>query len=317
MRAIALISALSLAALAACQKTADRAAAQDDIYAACTTAQPKGEVWLPGGTFTMSAQPEQAEEGPPREVTVGPFSIDKTEVTNADFAEFVAATHYVTEAERAPDPALYPGVPKDQLKPSALVFVGAQSLADGDPSLWWRIIEGANWRNPEGPGSNLKGRERNPVVTISYKDALAYARWRGRDLPTEAEWEYAARGGLDSKRYEWGDDAPDPKRANTWQGVFPAFDGGDDGYKAKTAPAGCYPPNPFGLYDMTGNVWEWTSDWFDNGATGAERQHLIKGGSFLCANNFCARYRPSARQGGPTDTGTSHVGFRTLKRDRA
>jgi formylglycine-generating enzyme required for sulfatase activity len=209
---------------------------------------------------------------------------------------------------------LYPGVPKEQLKPAALVFVGAQSLADGDPSGWWRIVEGANWRNPEGPGSNLKGRERNPVVEVSFNDALAYAKWRGRDLPTEAEWEYAARGGLDSKRYEWGDDAPDSKRANAWQGLFPAYDSGDDGYKAKTAPVGCYPANAFGLHDMTGNVWEWTSDWFNNGASGAERQHLIKGGSFLCANNFCARYRPSARQGGPTDTGTSHVGFRTIRR---
>lgn len=151
-------------------------------------------------------------------------------------------------------------------------------------------------------------------MEVSYKDALAYAHWRGRDLPTEAEWEYAARGGLSAKRYEWGDAAPDASRGNTWQGLFPAYDSGDDGYKARTAPVGCYKLNGFGLYDMTGNVWEWTTDWFENGETGPARQHLIKGGSFLCADNFCARYRPSARQGGPPDTGTSHVGFRTIKR---
>jgi len=285
---------------------------------ACPGPAPSGEVALKGGTFVLGALPEHDEEGPPRTVTVGPFSIDRTEVTNAQFAAFVKATGYVTLAERRPDPALYPGVPADQLKPSSLVFVGAAGLGSGDPSLWWRVVDGASWKHPEGPGSDLAGRERHPVVQVAFEDAMAYARWRGRDLPTEAEWEFAARTGLDGKRYEWGDDRPDPKapRANTWQGVFPAVDTADDGYKARTAPVGCYPPSAFGLSDMTGNVWEWTSDWLPDGRPEGDpaRSRMVKGGSFLCADNFCFRYRPSARQPGPPDTGTSHVGFRTVKR---
>lgn len=246
-------------------------------------------------------------------MTVAPFSIDRTEVTNAQFAAFVKATGYVTLAERAPDPALYPGVPREKLKPSSLAFVGAKALGSGDPSLWWRVVEGANWRHPEGPGSDLRGRERHPVVQVAFEDALAYARWRGRDLPTEAEWEFAARAGLDNARFEWGDAGPrdGQPRANIWEGVFPAYDQGDDGYKSRTAPVACYPPSAYGLYDMTGNVWEWTKDWYGEGG---DRSHLIKGGSFLCADNFCYRYRPAARQPGPPDTGTSHVGFRTVKR---
>lgn len=282
----------------------------------CPGPIPTGEVALPGGTFTLGARPEHDDEGPPRKVTVGPFSIDRTEVTNAAFAEFVKATGYVTLAERRPDPALYPGVPPSRLKPSSLVFVGAKGLGSGDPAGWWRVIEGADWRHPEGPGGGIAGRERYPVVQVGYEDALAYARWKGRDLPTEAEWEFAARAGLDGARYEWGEAPPkagDPPRANSWQGVFPAVDTGEDGYKARAAPVGCYPASAYGLFDMTGNVWEWTSDWY--GAPGDPgRSHLIKGGSFLCADNFCYRYRPSARQPGPPDTGTSHVGFRTVRR---
>lgn len=270
----------------------------------CPAAWPSGEVKLAGGPVVLGATPELPEEGPPRSVTVAPFAIDRTEVTNAQFAAFVTATGYVTLAERKPDPALYPDAPPGSLKPSSLVFVG-DGTADG-----WRVVEGANWRHPEGPGSDLTGRERNPVVHVGYEDALAYARWRGRDLPTEAQWEFAARAGLDGARYEWGDERPDPAapRANTWQGVFPAIDAGDDGYRARTAPVACYPASRFGLYDMTGNVWEWTADRY----APDPRSHLIKGGSFLCADNFCHRYRPSARQGGPPDTGASHVGFRTV-----
>lgn len=285
---------------------------------ACPGPAPSGEVALKGGTFVLGALPEHDDEGPPRTVTVGPFSIDRTEVTNAQFAAFVRATGYVTLAERRPDPALYPGVPASQLKPSSLVFVGAAGLGSGDPSLWWRVVDGASWKHPEGPGSDLAGRERHPVVQVAFEDAMAYARWRGRDLPTEAEWEFAARAGQDGKRYEWGDERPDPKapRANTWQGVFPAVDTADDGYKARTAPVGCYPPSAYGLSDMTGNVWEWTSDWLPDGRPEGDpaRSRIVKGGSFLCADNFCLRYRPSARQPGPPDTGTSHVGFRTVKR---
>jgi len=285
---------------------------------ACPGPAPSGEVALKGGTFVLGALPEHDDEGPPRTVTVGPFSIDRTEVTNAQFAAFVRATGYVTLAERRPDPALYPGVPASQLKPSSLVFVGAAGLGSGDPSLWWRVVDGASWKHPEGPGSDLAGREHHPVVQVAFEDAMAYARWRGRDLPTEAEWEFAARAGQDGKRYEWGDERPDPKapRANTWQGVFPAVDTADDGYKARTAPVGCYPPSAYGLSDMTGNVWEWTSDWLQDGRPEGDpaRSRIVKGGSFLCADNFCLRYRPSARQPGPPDTGTSHVGFRTVKR---
>lgn len=281
----------------------------------CPEPAPAGEVALKGGTFTLGARPEHAEEGPPRRVTVAPFAIDRTEVTNTQFAAFVTATGYITQAERAPDPALYPGVPAGKLKPSSLVFVGARGLGSGDPAGWWRVVDGADWRHPEGPGSDIARRMRHPVVQVSYEDAVAYARWAGRDLPAEAEWEFAARAGLDDARYEWGDETPkagQPPRGNSWQGVFPAVDTGDDGYKARTAPVACYPASAYGLFDMSGNVWEWTKDLYAE--PGQAPTHLIKGGSFLCADNFCYRYRPAARQGGPPDTGSSHVGFRTVKR---
>ncbi|MGA0605970.1 formylglycine-generating enzyme family protein [Phenylobacterium sp. VNQ135] len=303
--------------------------------AACPAA-PAGEVALPGGRFVMGADPLRPEEGPPREVTVGPFSIDRTEVTNAQFAAFVEATGYVTLAERRPDPKFYPGVDPSRLKPSSIVFVG--DVADpsrSDPSRWWRVVEGADWRHPLGPGSSIAGREQLPVVHVGFEDALAYARWRGRDLPTEAEWEYAARGGLTEARYPWGDEpstAAAP-RANHWQGPFPALDSGADGYKMTPAPVGCFAPNGHGLYDMAGNVWEWTRDWYRPGlvAEGADPsgpdqaqafdpaepqtpKHVIKGGSYLCADDYCFRYRPGARQPGPPDTGASHLGFRTVKR---
>jgi formylglycine-generating enzyme required for sulfatase activity len=301
-------------------------------------AQPAGEVALPGGAFLYGADPLRPEEGPPRRVVISPFSIDRTEVTNAQFAEFVEATGYVTLAERAPDPRDYPGVDPSRLKPSSLVFVGADvDPAANDPSRWWRVVEGANWRRPTGPGSSNAGREREPVVHVAYEDALAYARWRGRDLPTEAEWEYAARGGLEGARYEWGDEPSDPKapKANHWQGVFPAVDTGADGYKIAPAPVGCFPANGFGLHDMAGNVWEWTRDFYRPGVAGKDQdpagpsaaeafdpaepgstrpKHVVKGGSFLCADDFCFRYRPAARQAGPPDTGSSHVGFRTVRR---
>ncbi|HYE46063.1 MAG TPA: formylglycine-generating enzyme family protein [Caulobacter sp.] len=272
--------------------------------------QPTGEAVLPGGTFTLGAGALHGDEGPPRRVTVGPFAIDRTEVTNEAFAAFVAATGYVTLAERPPDPALYPGVPREMLKPSSLVFVGAEGLGDGNPANWWRVVEGASWKHPKGPGSDLKGLGRHPVVHVAYEDALAYARWKGRDLPTEEEWEFAARAGLDGAPYEWGEAAKTP-RANTWQGVFPAVDTGQDGYKARTAPVGCFPASAYGLHDLSGNVWEWTSGRY---GPGPDAPRLIKGGSYLCADNFCLRYRPAARQPGPPDTGQSHLGFRTVRR---
>jgi formylglycine-generating enzyme required for sulfatase activity len=295
-----------------------------------------GMVLVKGGAFDQGAAPARAEEGPPRRTTVGSFWIDRTEVTTADFARFVAATGYVTLAERPLDPRRYPGLRGDQLKPSAIVFVGATDPQGTDPSQWWRVIQGADWRHPLGPGSSIDGKGSEPVVQVAWADALAYAHWLGRDLPTEAEWEYAARGGLKDRTYTWGDNAYDPghPQANIWQGPFPALDTGEDGYKARVAPVGCFPPNGYGLYDMAGNVWEWTKDWYrpnldpaqaadPSGPTQpeaydpgdpAERRHVIKGGSFLCADNFCFRYRPPAREGGPTDTGSNHVGFRTILR---
>lgn len=295
---------------------------------ACQTAQALAAVpgskaemrWVPPGRYLIGARPLRPEEGPPRSHNLPGFWIDQTEVTNAQFAAFVAATGYLTLAERAPDPAFYPGVPRDRLVPSSLVFVGLDpGEAPQGPQSWWKIIPGADWRHPLGPNSSIAGHDQAPVVHIGYTDALAYARWRGRDLPTEAEWEAAARGGLVAARYSWGDQAPGgdgntPARANVWQGAFPVVDAGGDGYKAKAAPVACFPANGFGLYDMAGNVWEWTR------STIGDRQgsgHIIKGGSYLCADNYCYRYRPAARQEGPPDTGASHIGFRTVRRGPA
>lgn len=328
--------------LAACE----RPAAPQKVAAApreCLPPQPvpapapstAGMVLVKGGQFLQGAAPARAEEGPPRATKVGSFWIDRTEVTNADFARFVAATGYVTLAERPLDPKAYPTLSGDQLKPSAIVFVGAKNPNDG-PGQWWRVVQGANWRQPEGPRSSIAGRDNHPVVQIGYEDALAYARWLGRDLPTEAEWEYAARGGLKDAAYTWGNQPLDLQKpqANVWQGPFPQADAGTDGYKAETAPVGCYAANGYGLVDMAGNVWEWTKDWYAPNldptqivdpvgpterdaylpSTPDEKRRVIKGGSFLCADNFCFRYRPPAREAGPTDTGSDHVGFRTVLR---
>ncbi len=293
-------------------------------------------VWLKGGTFQMGAKPLRSEEGPPRATRVAGFWIDRTDVTNADFARFVQATGYVTLAERPLDPKAYPGLGPEQLRPSAIVFVGADQPAGSDPGQWWRVIPGANWRHPKGPGSSIAGQDNLPVVQIAWADAVAYAHWLGRELPTEAEWEYAAQGGRGPTRFIWGDRPLDPKRpqANVWQGVFPSLDIGADGYKAQASPVGCFPANGFGLYDMAGNVWNWTKDWYrpnidpdardnpsgpgageavDPGDPG-ERRHVIKGGSFLCSPDYCYRYRPAAREAGPTDTGENHIGFRTVLR---
>jgi formylglycine-generating enzyme required for sulfatase activity len=259
-------------------------------------------------------------------VTVRPFRIDRTAVTNAAFARFVEATGYRTLAERGLDAQRYPHLTAQQRKPASLVFVA-------DPTNPWRIVRGADWQHPEGPGSSIRGKDGWPVVHIAWEDAAAYAAWAGRDLPTEAEWEYAARGGLTGARYSWGDapQSAEQPRANTWQGVFPVIDSGADGYKAATAPVGCYQPNAYGLHDMAGNVWEWTADWYRPGLEAADRagparadafdpdepgvaKHVVKGGSFLCSDDFCFRYRPAARIPGPADSGASHVGFRTVLR---
>lgn len=266
-------------------------------------------VALPGGTFSMGSEAGYRDEGPVRDVTVGPFEIETLEVTNRRFAEFVADTGYVTLAERTPDPALHPGIPAEMLVPGSAVFV---SPVDSGLRNWWQFVEGASWRQPEGPGSSIETRMDHPVVHIAHADALAFAKWAGGDLPTEAEWEYAARGGLDGARYEWGESAPHEgtPRANTWQGPFPIANTEDDGY-ARTAPVGCFAPNGYGLYDMTGNVWEWTRDFY---AAGNPNSGLLKGGSYLCADNFCRRYRPAARHEQERDFSASHIGFRVIYR---
>lgn len=262
---------------------------------------------LPGGTFTMGAADGYPEEGPVRQVQVTAFAVDSHEVTNARFAEFVDATGYVTVAERRPDPSLHPDVPQDRLVPGSAVFRSPES----GTNRWWHFVPGAYWRSPEGPGSTIENRMNHPVVHVAHADAAAFAAWAGGRLPTEAEWEYAARGGLDQARYTWGaGPAPhrNPTLANTWQGDFPFTDTGADGHRG-SAPVGCFPPNGFGLYDMAGNVWEWTSDWF---VAADANSGLIKGGSFLCAENYCRRYRPAARHPQERDFSTSHLGFRVV-----
>jgi len=338
MRSLGLI-VFGVVALGGCARRspeAARAVCLPQRSAAQSAPSTAGMVFIKAGTFQMGARAMRPEEGPQRTTHVGAFWIDETEVTNADFARFVKSTGYVTLAERALDPKVYPQLRGDELKPSGIVFVGSDHVEGPDPSQWWRVVQGADWRHPQGPGSSIEGKAAWPVVQVAWDDAMAYARWLGRDLPTEAEWEYAAQGGKGATRFVWGDEPLDPKKpqANVWQGDFPIADSGADGYKAKAAPVGCYPPNGFGLYDMAGNVWEWAKDWyrpnlapgaasdpegarqtvaFDPGDPGA-RKHVIKGGSFLCSPNYCYRYRPAARQPGPSDTGENHIGFRTVLR---
>lgn len=307
---------------------------------------PPGMVWIPGGEFTMgSAAPDAwPEEGPPHRVSVDAFWMDEHEVTNAEFRRFVDATDYVTTAERRPDAEELlrqspPGTPtpaEESLVPGSLVFrPPAEPVPLDDYTRWWKWTPGADWRHPEGPGSSVEGKEDHPVVHVSWDDALAYAKWAGKRLPTEAEWERAARGGLEAKPYVWGDAPPSDGRlyANLWQGHFPDLNSQADGF-ARTAPVKSFPPNAFGLYDVAGNVWEWCADWYEPALyrarsgravianpTGPEGSHdprlpqrrVQRGGSFLCSDSYCARYRPSARQGCAPDTGMSHVGFRCVK----
>jgi len=285
------------------------------------------QVSIPAGTFRMGSEAYYEEEGPVRTVTVAKFSIERTAVTNAKFARFVAATHYVTDAERKPDPKDYPDIPADRLVAGGAVFTPPGGVRNWDDAMqWWSFIPGADWRHPEGPNSSIVGKDDFPVVQVSYNDALAYAHWLGRELPTEEQFEYAARGGLDGKIYAWGDElTPGGKHmANTWQGEFPNANLVADGY-AGAAPVGCFPANGYGLYDMTGNVWQWTSSLYGKESregmempgmgpkTPAARiVRTIKGGSFLCAPNYCRRYRPAARQAQETGFSALHLGFRTV-----
>ena len=305
-----------------------------------------GMVFIRGGTFVMGSERHRREERFTHVVRVDGFWIDRHEVTNAQFREFVTATGYVTLAERGLDPATRPEMSKELLAPGSVVFIPPANVASGGRiTQWWQYVAGANWREPTGPGSSIAGKDNHPVVHIAYEDALAYARWRGRELPTEAQWEFAARGGRDGED-DWSSafDAEGKPIANTWQGVFPVYNSNEDGYVG-TAPVGCFKPNGYGLYDMIGNVWEWTSDWFapkhepeapkaccipENPGGGSEAasydpcqpnikipRKVLKGGSHLCAPNYCRRYRPAARHAHPVDTSTSHVGFRCIIRGTA
>jgi formylglycine-generating enzyme len=285
-------------------------------------------VELPGGTFRMGAERFYPEERPVREASVGPFAIDRHPVTVAEFRRFVKATRHVTWAEQAPRPEDYPETEPSALVPGSLVFRATTGPVDlSDFRNWWCWTPGADWRHPEGPGSNVGGRELHPVTHVAYSDAQAYAAWAGKSLPTEVEWEYAARGGLDGAIYTWGDEfAPKGRMmANTWQGEFPWQNLCTDGFEG-TSPVERFPANAYGLYDMAGNVWEWTVDDFvqetgrpccaprrDGGAERFSRK-VLKGGSHLCAPNYCLRYRPAARQSESIDTSTCHIGFRCVVR---
>lgn len=283
-------------------------------------------VEVPGGSFRMGSVDFYPEEGPVHAVTVAPFAIERHPVTNAQFAEFVAATGYVTVAEKPLDPALYPGVAEEDLLPGALVFRPTTGPVDlRDWRQWWDWAPGASWRQPFGAGSDIVGREDHPVVQVAYPDAAAYAAWAGRRLPTEAEFEYAARAGADTT-YAWGDEPTVDGRlmANTWQGHFPYRNDGALGWTG-TSPVGTFPPNAWGLVDMIGNVWEWTTTQFSAYHLPQQSSccpppadpdpsvsQTLKGGSHLCAPEYCHRYRPAARSPQSQDSSTTHIGFRCV-----
>lgn len=308
---------------------------------------PSGMVWIPGGEFTMGTDdPESYEaERPAHRVKIDGFWMDITEVTNEQFKKFVDSTHYLTTAEKKPDweqlkkqvPAGTPKPSDELLVPGSLVFTPPPyAISTEDYTQWWSWQPGADWQHPEGPGSNLDGMSRHPVVQISYDDAVAYCQWAGKRLPTEAEWEFASRGGHESQRYSWGTEfRPQGKfMANTFQGVFPGKNAGEDGF-AGSSPVKTFPPNDYGLYDIIGNAWEWTTDYFNvnyyddlaktkltinpKGPASAydpreplAEKRVTRGGSFLCATDYCVNFRPSARQGTAFDSGMSHVSFRCV-----
>lgn len=311
--------------------------------AVCPPHDADGSVLLDGGVFTMGSDDHYREEAPAHRVRVDGFAIDPIAVTNRHYAEFVAATGYVTVAERPLDPADFPGAPAENLAPGSMVFVPTPGPVDlRHLSLWWRWTPGACWRSPEGSGSSIEDRLDHPVVHVAYEDAAAYAGWIGAALPTEAQWEYAARGGIEGAAFTWGNEPRPGGRimANTWDGDdFPWRSTGESGW-SRTAPVGSFPPNHYGLFDMAGNVWEWTSDWWterhgdgaassccvpsnprggdvDESYDAAQPQYriprkVIKGGSHLCADTYCLRYRPAARRPQMIDTGMSHIGFRCV-----
>jgi formylglycine-generating enzyme required for sulfatase activity len=304
-----------------------------------------GMAWIPGGAFLMGSEDFYPEERPVRSVVVDGFWMDEHPVTAAAFRRFTRDTRYVTVAERPLDPADYPDADPGLLVPGSLVFRPSGGPVDlNDNRNWWEYVPGAYWKRPAGPGSTVNGRDRHPAVHVAYEDVEAYASWAGKELPTEAEWEFAARGGLEGAAFAWGaEHSPDGRpMANTWQGEFPWQNLKLDGFEG-TSPVGSFPPNGYGLFDMTGNVWEWTCDWFNarssdggqpaccapqeprvttpegsyaaEGEPGAQiPRKVIKGGSHLCAPNYCLRYRPSARQPQMVETSTAHLGFRCIAR---
>jgi formylglycine-generating enzyme len=301
-----------------------------------------GMEWVSGGTFLMGSDNHYPEEAPAHKVSVGGFWMDRHAVTNGDFRAFVEATEYVTLAERPAKAADYPGALPELLVPSSIVFKKAPVRIDlRNPYNWWIYVAGANWRHPRGPESSIDGLDNHPVVHVAFDDAQAYAAWAGKELPTEAEWEFAARGGLDAAEFAWGGEfMPGGKpMANTWQGEFPWQNLLEDGHEW-TSPVGSYLANGYGLYDMAGNVWEWTIDWYQDhdrirkscctldNPRGAKRREsfdprmleiriprkVMKGGSYLCAPNYCRRYRPAARMPQQIDTSTCHLGFRCVVR---
>jgi len=310
---------------------------------------PVGMIWIPGGEFSMGAQdpPGMDDVGmkatqdsrPIHRVYVDGFWMDRTDVTNAEFAKFVGATHYITVAERKPRAEDFPDAPPENLVAGGVVFSPPHhAVALNDHYQWWAYVPGANWRHPQGPGSTIKGRENFPVVQVAFEDAIAYAKWAGKQLPTEAEWEFAARGGLSAKPFVWGDDfRPKGKyMANTFEGHFPEKDTAADGHAGISA-VGLYPANGYGLYDMAGNVWQWVSDWYRpdyykelasvggvarnpqgpqspfDPAEPRERKRVMRGGSFLCTDQYCSRYMVGTRGKGEESTGTNHLGFRCVK----
>lgn len=347
-----LLAGSMLGAIISCsEKSVEKEEVESEIPSSQTSEETvkkqDGMVWIPGGEFIMGTNEDEAypAEKPAVKRSVNGFWMDETEVTNTQFKKFVEETGYITVAEQKPDweemkKQLPPDTPKPDeslLQPGSMVFVAPKHPVDKrDISQWWQWVDGANWQHPEGPGSNLEGRWNHPVVHISFDDAVAYAEWAGKRLPTEAEWEFAAKGGLSDSRYAWGSELrPNGNfMANTFQGNFPNGNKGEDGFMG-TAPVKNFPPNQFGLYDIIGNVWEMTDDWFDaikfqrlsgsaplldsnmnqcyNPTNPYAQERVIKGGSFLCSDNYCINYRPSARQGHAYDSGTSNVGFRCAK----
>jgi formylglycine-generating enzyme len=319
---------------AALVETADAAA---PAKSAGSQHAPAGMVWIPGGRFWMGTE-HMEDAQPVHQVEVKGFWIDRTDVTNEEFARFVKATGYVTIAERPLNPKEFPNLESDELAAGSVVFTPPSGPVPLDhPLAWWKFVRGANWRHPLGPGSNLAGKEKYPVVQIAWPDAVAYAKWAGKRLPSEAEWEFAARGGRDRQNYPWGNEL-NPKgkwMANTFQGHFPDKNSSADGH-AGIAPVASFPANDFGLYDMSGNVWQWVSDWYrpdyyaqlqraevaidpqgppdslDPQEVGVAKR-VQKGGSFLCTDQYCERYMPGARGKGDPETATNHLGFRCVR----